>query len=63
MIMKKNIQLLVLVLLIAAGMNACRKKEDPPIKIGQELPYNENVTKSLVELMDSIPEATLYRSA
>ncbi|MFL9484304.1 fasciclin domain-containing protein [Chitinophagaceae bacterium LWZ2-11] len=38
---------------------ACKKTEDPPQKIGQSLPY-AGPTKTLEQLLDSLPDCTLY---
>lgn len=50
---------------LAAGVGllagSCTKTEDPPRRIGQELPYN-GATKTLVQLLDSMPDATLYKA-
>ncbi len=50
---------LALLLMLAA---ACSKTEEPPRPVGNKLPYT-GVTKSLSQLLDSIPEASIYRTA
>lgn len=42
---------------------ACAKTEEPPRRVGEELTYTNGVTKSLAQLLDSIPEASIYRAA
>jgi len=56
---KNWIAVMGLCLLTAA---ACRKTEDPPIKVGSQLPYKDSITKNLVQVLDSLPESSLYKA-
>ena len=56
---KNWIAVMGLCLLTAA---ACRKTEDPPIKVGGQLPYKDSLTKSLTQVLDSLPESSLYKA-
>lgn len=42
---------------------SCTKTEEPPKPVGTELPYTNTVTRKLAALLDSIPEASIYRAA
>lgn len=55
--------LLVACALLWVSISSCAKKEEPPRTIGNELPYTDNVTKSLSEIIDSIPQASVYAAA
>ncbi|NIG55415.1 fasciclin domain-containing protein [Chitinophaga sp. Cy-1792] len=44
-------------------ISACTKTEEPPKPIGDKLPYSGNVNKSLAQLIDSIPEASIFSAA
>ncbi|HEY8955749.1 fasciclin domain-containing protein [Chitinophaga sp.] len=44
-------------------LSACTKTEEPPKRVGEELPYTGGATRSLAQLLDSIPEASIYRAA
>lgn len=48
--------------LLAVG---CSKVEDPPIPVGKSLPYKSSSkpTDSLVQLLDSLPQTTIYKAA
>jgi hypothetical protein len=40
---------------------SCKKLEEPPTKVGAQLPYS-GATKTLSQVLDSIPEASLYKA-
>ncbi len=46
---------------MAAG-TACRKTEEPPLKVGAPLTYTDSVTKTLQQVLDSLPDAAQYRA-
>ena len=49
--------------LLWVTISSCAKKEEPPRTVGSELPYTNNVTRSLSQLVDSIPQASVYAAA
>ncbi|RFS19438.1 hypothetical protein DVR12_22650 [Chitinophaga silvatica] len=49
--------------LLLVFISACTKTEEPPKPIGDKLPYNSNVTRSLSQLIDSIPETSVFSIA
>ena len=53
----------LLSLSVGAGLltGACKKVEEPPTKIGQQLPFG-GPTKTLAQVLDSIPDAGLYKA-
>lgn len=54
-----------ILLALSAGVGllagSCRKVEDPPARVGQELPFS-GPTKTLLQLLDSMPDVTLYKA-
>lgn len=42
-------------------ISSCTKTEDPPRKVGEEIPYTAP-TKTLEQLLDSLPDCTLYKA-
>ena len=59
----KQYRLSVLCILLLALAAACSKTEEPPKPVGDKIPYNNTTTKNLAALLDSIPEASVYRAA
>jgi fasciclin domain-containing protein len=54
----------VFTVLLFAIVASCTKTEEPPAVIGKALPFpNGEATRTLVQLLDSIPTATIYRAA
>lgn len=45
------------------GLVSCAKTEEPPKPVGTSLPYTNTTTRKLAALLDSIPEASIYRAA
>ncbi len=52
--------MLAVVSLLAAS---CTKNEEPPRHVGQQVPYTGGATHTLVQLLDSIPNSTIYTTA
>lgn len=42
---------------------ACTKTEEPPRPVGTALPFTDSAHHTLAALIDSLPEATIYRAA
>lgn len=55
----KNIGWLLTLLWVMAS---CSKNEEPPKTVGQRIPYTQITNRSLVELIDSIPDLRIYDS-
>ncbi|RAJ80254.1 fasciclin domain-containing protein [Chitinophaga dinghuensis] len=62
--MKKNNNFFILSFcLLLVFISACTKTEEPPKPIGGKLPFDSTVNKSLAQLVDSIPEASIFSAA
>lgn len=64
--MQKNILSISIVFLaLIVWTVGCSKVEDPPIPVGNSLPYKSSSrpTDSLVQLLDSLPQTTIYKAA
>lgn len=59
----KQYRLSVLCILLLAFAAACSKTEEPPKPVGDKIPYHNTTTRKLAALLDSIPEASVYRAA
>lgn len=56
-------QLLYIISAAIFVLAACTKTEEPPKPIGSSIPYHSNASRRLVQIVDSLPEATLYSIA
>lgn len=43
--------------------SSCTRTVDPPPAVGKQLPYTGGATKTLLQLLDSLPNVTLYKTA
>ncbi len=60
--MKLSIKTLSWILPLCWLAASCSKNEEPPKTVGQPIPYTQLTNRSLVELIDSIPDLRIYDS-